>query len=133
MDVTDVFNLLKKYGLYNDVQKECQRKKIDEIPYDMQGRYAVCCSFLSKKIFELRDKVNTLLKVKCSEFENIPDDPKPAHDDCKFVGVYCTQDYCKTNCKYYKENLAELFQEINTISEAQQVLKAAAKRDYYSK
>lgn len=131
MDVMDAINLLKKYGLYNDAQNECKRRKIDEAPYDMKGHFEVYCSYLSQKWIELRDKRDTLLKVKCFEFNDIPDNPKPVHDECYFVGGCCTKDYCKTECKYYQENIAALVQEMNEIEEAEKVLKAEAERDYW--
>lgn len=131
MTVIDAINLLKKYGLYDEAQAECKRKKIDEAPYDMKGHHEIYCSYLSKKWVELRDKRNKLLKVKCSEFDNIPDSPKPVHDDCFFVGNCCTKDYCKTKCKYYAENLSGLVQEMNELSEAEKVLKEEAEYDYW--
>ena len=131
MDVMDAIDLLKKYRLYDDAQNECKRKKIDEAPYDMKGHHEVYCSYLSKKWVELRDKRDKLLKVKCFEFDKIPDNPKPVHNDCFFVGVSCTKDYCKTECKYYQENIAELVQAMNELSEAGKVLKEAAERDYW--
>ena len=133
MDVKDAIDLLREYGLYDDAQNECKRKKIDKAPYDMKGHHEVYCSYLFKKWVEIRDKRNSLLKVKCFEFDNIPDNPKPVHDDCFFVGVGCTKDYCKTKCKYYQENIAVLVQEMNELSEAQTVLKDASERDFWLK
>lgn len=131
MDVIDAIDLLKKYGLYNAAQNECKRKKIDEAPYDMKGHHEVYCSYLLQKRVELRDKRDKLQKVKCFEFDNIPDSLKPVHDDCFFVGLSCKENYCKTKCKYYQENIAELVQEINEISQAEKILKEAAERDYW--
>ena len=131
MDVMDAINLLKKYRLYDDAQIECKRKKIDEAPYDMKGHHEIYCSYLSKKWVELRDKRDKLQKIKCFEFDNIPDSQKPVHDDCFFVGLSCTNDYCKTKCKYYAENIAGLVQEMNELVEAEKVLKEAAEHDYW--
>mgnify|MGYP004459356155 CR=1 FL=1 len=130
MNVIDAINILKKYERYNDAQNECKRKKIDEAPYDMQGHHKIYCRYLSQIWGELRNKKETLLKVKCSEFDNIPDNPKPVHSDCYSVSLGCTREYCKTKCKYYQENIAPLVQEMNEICEAEKVLKETAERDY---
>lgn len=130
MDVLDAINLLKKYQMYDDAESECRRKKIDKAPYDMQGHHEVYCHYLSKKWVELRDKRDNLLKVKCVEWNNIPDNMKSSHYDCYFVGVCCSKDYCKTKCNYYRDNIAELEHELEELSEAQKVLREAAKRDF---
>lgn len=131
MDVLDAINLLKKYRVYDDAKSECMRKKIDKAPYDMQGHHEVYCHYLSKKWVELRDKRENLLKIKCVEWDNIPDNMKSSHDDCYFVGVCCSKDYCKTKCKYYRDNIAGLEHELEELSEAQKVLREAADRDFW--
>lgn len=53
---------------------------------------------------------------------------------CSVEGKYTyyqTKDRCKTECKYYQENIAALVQEMNEIEEAEKVLKAEAERDYW--
>ena len=106
MNVIDAINILKKYGRYNDAQNECKRKKIDEAPYDMQGHHKIYCCYLFQIWSELRNKKETLLKVKCSEFDNIPDNLKLVHGDCYSVSLGCTREHCKTKCKYYQKNIA---------------------------
>ena len=129
MDVIDAIGLLKDYRLYDDAQNECRRKKIDNAPYDMKGHHEVYIFYLSKKLGELNKNKSSLVKVKCSELDNITDDPAPIHDNCFFVGVNCTKDYCKTHCKYYNENLKQIDEEMKKIHEAIQVLKNAAEKD----
>lgn len=53
MDVVDAINLLKKYNLYDKAECECKRRKISEMPYDMQGHHDVYCQFLSKQYSKL--------------------------------------------------------------------------------
>lgn len=134
MNVADVIELLKEYNMYDEAQNECRRKKVDRAPYDMRGHHEIYGRYLSKKWNELRDKRDSLLKIKCLELNNIsnnstPIQATPIQEECFFVGVYCTKNYCRTQCKYYKENLEKLIQEMNKISEAEQVLKEAVERD----
>lgn len=133
MDVIGVIELLKKYKMFDDAQNECKRRKIDEAPYDMKGHHEVYCSYLSQKRVELQHKRDDLRKVKCVEYDNIPDNLKPVHDDCFFVGMCCTKDYCETECTYYQQNIAPLDQEISEIAEAEKVLKEEGERDFLLK
>lgn len=133
MEVVDAISLLEKYGMYDDAKNECRLKKIDRAPYDMQGHHEIYCNYLSKKCAELRKKKSELIQIKCVEWDNIPDNLKPAHDDCCFVGVNCTKDYCRTMCRYYQDNIKIIDQELEELYEAQKVLKEAANEDYYLK
>lgn len=128
----DAIVLLKKYNLYDDAQAECRRKKLDSSPYDMQGHNKVYCSYLSKKWRELRDEKDKLTKIKCIDLDNIPNIPKPAHNDCWFVCL-SAKDYCKEKCTYYKDNIAILVQGMNELSKAEDELNLAAEKDYWSR
>lgn len=131
MDVMDAINLLKTYGLYDKAQSECKQKKIDNSPYDMQGHHEVYCSYLSKKWVELRNERDKALKNKCSEIINIPEELKPAHDDCSFAIYSRMKDYCEKKCKYYHEKVLPLTLKMNELSEAIKVLNDAADQDYW--
>ena len=131
MDVMDAINLLKKYDLYDDAKSECRRKKGDTAPYDMMGHHDIYCSLLSKKWVEIRNKVEQLQKAKCTEWEHLPN--KPLHDDCNFVYICLHNSYCEEKCEFYLKTLKPLMQEMEQLTEAQQVLKDAAIKDYYLK
>ena len=91
-----------------------------------EGHHDIYCSCLSEERIKLRNNLEKLLKVKCFELDNISGNF--AHDDCFFVGLYCTKEFCKTKCEYYQENLAALFQEIDELAEAEKVLTEASER-----
>lgn len=133
MDVMDAINLLKKYNMYDAAQAECKRKKISDAPYNMQGHHDVYCSYLSKKWIEFRDTKTKLQNEKCKEWANISGALKPVHDDCFFVETSLRKKYCETNCKYYINEIEPLYNAMEELSEAQNVLKDAAQRDYYLK
>mgnify|MGYP007029453000 FL=1 len=128
MDVLETINLLKKYNLYDEAEAECRRRKIDKAPYDMQGHHEVYCKYLSKKWVELRDKKSELQKVKCKEWDNIPEEKKPAHDVCMFVEMSLRNECC-SKCEYYK-TIKELQGEMKTLTDAEKCLKAAADYDF---
>ena len=107
MDVFSAISLLKKYKMYDDAERECRRRGIDKAPYDMQGHHEIYCQFHSKKWVELRDKRDCLLKIRRVEWDNIPDEMKRVHDECNFVGVCSTKEYCRTKCAqqiFYQSN-----------------------------
>lgn len=131
MDVMDAINLLKKYNIYDDAKNECRRLKIDEAPYDMQGHHDVYCRYLSKQWVKFKNEKELLQKIKCIEWDNISDTPKPAHDICWFVNSSSSKSICKNHCKYYIEKIAPIEDAMAELSEAQRVLKEVAQKDFY--
>lgn len=132
MDVMDAVNLLKKYELLEKAERECLQKKIDKSPYDMVGHHNIYCNCLNSKWKELRDKKQQLQKIKCKEWDNIPQKSKPIHDACEFA-QYTISNYCKTICKFYKDEIEVIENAMKELNEAKSVLKKAAETDFYLK
>lgn len=76
MDITEVFALIDEYKLRDKVKNECKKRKIDEVPYDMQGYHEVCSDLLQEVWLELRRKRDFRLKeLKLSVIDKT-DDPE---------------------------------------------------------
>ncbi len=99
----------------------------------MKGRHEVYCIYLSKKETELKGKIEELQKVRCFEFDNIPDDRKPIHNECSFINLECMNDECRTKCKYYREKIEPLDCAVKELSEAQKVLEREGEKDFWAK
>ncbi|EJE7236439.1 hypothetical protein FC820_06640 [Clostridium sporogenes] len=130
MDIERAFELLDKYNLRNEAELECKRRKIDTVPYDMQGHNKVYIEFLSKQWVKFRDQLLGLQNIGCKCWDTIPEKIKPLHNECNFARY----SLAKNNicCRYdYNIKLIEIEQEMYELSEAQKALKDATERDYY--
>ena len=125
----DKKSILTKYGLWEKAQNEIQKRKIDKVPYDMEGRNNVYCELLGGELIKRKQKKEKLLNAKCVELENLPPDMKKAGDDCSVVGVNCSGAYCRTECAFYKDHVAELDKEIKELSDAIDHLQKASGKD----
>ena len=130
MTFAEAIGLLKRYGLLEKAENECKLKKISNASYDSARKSKIYCSYLSEKRVALQNKRNKLLEVKCFELDNIPDGSMIAHDDCYFVGTNCTKDYCKKMCKYYRDNIKQLDNDINELAKAEKALTECLDHDY---
>lgn len=129
MDIMDAIDLMKHFGIYNEAKRECEIKRIDKSPYDMQGHHRIYCSHLDKKWVQLRNRRDELQNIKCKEWDNLALQGRPLHDDCKFA-YYSITDYCQNNCMFYKDIIKKLEDEMVQVKEASNLLKKAAEEDY---
>lgn len=127
MNSLDAINLLKKYNLYEEAQRECRRQKLDEAPYDMQWHNEVYCHFLDKKRVELRDLADKKQKCLCRNSDAVKLQNR-AHEDCFFNRIsFSANGFCN-GCTLGKE-LDDIENEMRILSEASKVLKEAADYD----
>ena len=125
----DSFEILKKYNLYEEAKKECERQKIENAPYDMQGHNNIYCGFLDKKWREIRDVKLKKQECRCTNQDAVISENSP-HDICVFNrDAFAKKGLCKS-CELGKE-LDILESELNELSCASKALEEAAERDYY--
>jgi len=62
MDIGKALALLDKYNLKDKAKRECKKRKIEEVPYDLQGHHKVYSDLLQSVYYELRDKRDSRLK-----------------------------------------------------------------------
>lgn len=69
MSDIDPFEILEKYNLKEKGDAEIRRnkKKLDEPPFNMQGRYKIYCDFLGEEWVKLRDQRDKLAENICTQ------------------------------------------------------------------
>ena len=83
--------------------------------------------------YQLKNEMDRLQKIKCGEYSKFTNEFEPLHTECSFVFYTKFKYKCKEICKYYKERIQPLEQEMSMISKAEKVLKDAAEKDFCMK
>lgn len=131
MNGGEAFDMLDKYNLRQDADRECKRRKLDEAPYDMMGHNKVYSEFLIKKWREIRDRVAEKQKSHCLKWEGLQQE-KPSHEDCYFVRQSLKMKGICDDCELGKV-LDKLEKEMRQLSDGAKALEDAARHDYYSR
>jgi hypothetical protein len=128
VNIGEAFYLLDKYNLRQAAEIECKRRKLDEAPYDMMGHNEVYAEFLDKHRIKLRDRCQALQEQKCTNEEVLLKN-QAMHYDCQYNRFFFKKNGDCEYCENDKE-ISELQEEITRLSEASNIMKFEAQKDF---
>ena len=120
MALADAEKVLEKYGLKEKAEKEFQQKAGNKIPMDVPLRLKIRASCLDSVIQEIRNKRESVLanyEEKCPHFNLARQRNRYAHDTCKFLCQFESQDFC-ASCDFYLNQVKKFDLEIEELLEA---------------